>query len=143
MTTFYYLISIFFILTELQWILSPIEKTKDAKRFLEMSKENKGKKWDEFTEEYRDQVKSKVWLLIVPLWLLLGLFTFQWIGFLMILIFNFLIISPISKLTKYSMAYSIIHWVNSLIGFAFGVFVIVNHYHLKIDLTQLFLSLIK
>lgn len=143
MTTIYYLSTILFIWAELDWLVSPIEKTNDAKRFFELSKLNKGKKWDEFSKEYKSELKSKVWLIWILLWMFIGLFTFQWAGFLAMLIFNIVIISPLSKLTMYSIAYTVIHWFNSLIGFAFGVFVIINHYHLKIDLTQWFVSLLK
>jgi hypothetical protein len=143
MTTIYYLSTILFILLEWNWLVSPIEKTNDAKRFLELSKLNKGKNWDEFSKEYKSELKSKVWLILIFIWMFIGLFTFQWAGFLAMLVFNILIISPLSKLTRYSITYTIIHWFNSLIGFAFGVFVIINHYHLKIDLTQWFVSILK
>lgn len=143
MTTIYYLSTIFFIWVELAWLVSPIKKTNDAKNFFELSKLNKGKKWDEFSKEYKSELKSKVWLIWILLWVFIGLFTFQWAGFLAMLIFNILIIAPLSKLTRYSMVYTVIHWFNSLIGFAFGVFVIINHYHLKFDLTQWFVSLLK
>ena len=143
MTTIYYLSTILFIWVEWAWLVSPIEKTNDAKKFFELSKLNKGKKWDEFSKEYKSELKSKVWLIWILLWMFIGLFTFQWAGFLAMLVFNILIVSPLSKLTRYSITYTIIHWFNSLIGFAFGVFVIINHYHLKIDLTQWFVSLLK
>jgi hypothetical protein len=143
MTTIYYLSTILFIWAEWAWLVSPIEKTNDAKKFFELSKLNKGKKWDEFSKEYKSELKSKVWLIWILLWMFIGLFTFQWAGFLAMLVFNILIVSPLSKLTRYSIAYTIIHWFNSLIGFAFGVFVIINHYHLKIDLNQWFVSLLK
>jgi hypothetical protein len=130
-------------MVEWAYLVSPIEKTKDARNFLKLSRMHKGKKWDEFSEEYKSELKSKVSLIWIVLWMFIGLFTFQWAGFLALIIFNFLLVSPLSKLLKYSLAYTIIHWINSLIGFAFGVFVILNHYHLKIDLTQWFMSLVK
>ena len=143
MTTIFYLSTIIFLILELRWIIAPIDKTNDAKAFMELSKEFKGKEWNEYSDEYKTHVKSKIWLVWVLFWMLIGLFTVQWVGFLFIIVFNFIIIAPLSKLTKYSMTYSVIHWFNSLIGFCFGVFVIVNHYHLHIDLTQWFLSLFK
>ena len=99
--------------------------------------------WDEFSEEYNSQLKSKLVLVLVLIWMFIGLFTFQWAGFVAIFLFNLLIIAPLSKITRYSITYTIIHWFNSLIGLTFGLFVIINHYHLKIDLTQWFLSFIK
>ena len=143
MTTIYYLSTIIFLLIELHWLVSPIEKTNNARKFMALSKLNKGKKWDEFSEEYKSELKSKIWLLYVLFWMLIGLFTFQWQAFLLMIVFNFMIINPISKLVKNTFLYTILHWINSLIGFAFGVFVIVNHYHLKLNLTEIITFYIK
>ena len=143
MTTIYYLSTIIFLLIELHWLVSPIEKTNKARKFMALSKLNKDKKWDEFSEEYKSQLKSKIWLLYVLFWMLIGLFTFQWQAFLAMIVFNFMIINPISKLVKNTFLYTILHWINSLIGFAFGVFVIVNHYHLKLNLTEIITFYIK
>ena len=143
MTTIYYLSTIIFLLIELHWLVSPIEKTNNARKFMALSKLNKGKKWDEFSEEYKSELKSKIWLLYVLFWMLIGLFTFQWQAFLAMIVFNFMIINPISKLVKDTFLYTILHWINSLIVFAFGVFVIINHYHLKLNLTEIITSYIK
>ena len=143
MTTIYYLSTIIFLLIEFQWLVSPIEKTNQTRKFMALSKLNKGKKWDEFSEEYKSELKSKIWLLYVLFWMLIGLFTFQWQAFLAMIVFNFMIINPISKLVKNTFLYTILHWINSFIGFAFGVFVIVNHYHLKLNLTEIITFYIK
>ena len=143
MTTIYYLSTIIFLWQELRWITSPIERTENAKNFFKLTKENKGKKWNEFSKEYKSELKSKMFLVYIFIWMFIGLLTFQWFGFLAMLIFNLLFIAPISKLTKFSVSYTVIHWINSVIGFVFAVFVIINHYHLKIDLFQFFLSLVK
>ena len=143
MTTIYYLSTIIFLVAEFGWLVSPTEKTNNARKFHALSKQFKGKKWEEFSAEYKSELKSKLWLVWILIWLFIGLFTFQWVGFLAMLVLNILIISPLSKIFKETFVYTIIHWVNSLIGFAFAIFVIVNHYHLKIDLTQWFGSFLK
>ena len=134
MTHLFYFVAIFFIWRELRWIYSPKEMVEEVKNYDALSKLNKGKKWDAMTPEYKSEIKSKIFLIPLFIWLFMGLFTFQWDAFLLMLILNIVVIAPLSKLTKYSFAYLAIHWVNSLIGFAFGVFVIVNHYHLHISL---------
>ena len=116
--------------------MSPIEKTRNTEKFMELSKLNKGKKWDDYSDEYKSELKSKIGKVLVLLWLFVGLLTFQWVGFLAVILFNIVVMAPLSALTKYSMAYTVLHWFNSLIGFAFGIFVIINHYHLKIDLAN-------
>lgn len=143
METIYYLSTIIFLWNELLWMIQPLEKTLRTKKLNSFQKEFKGKNWDEYPENYKSEIKSRVWQIWILIWLFIGLFTFQWAGFLAFLGFNLIIIAPISKLTNFSFAYTVIHWLNSIIGFVFGVFVIVNHYHLKIDLDQFFLSLIK
>ncbi len=143
MTTIYYFSTIIFLFIEIAWIISPIEKTKDAKKFKYLAKLHKGKKWEDMPEEYRTQIKSKIWLVYVFIWMFVGLFTFQWIAFLLMLIFNFIIIDPLSKLFNHNFLYTVLHCFNSWIGFAFGVFIIVNHYHLKLNLTEIIFSYLK
>jgi len=140
MTTIYYLLAFMFISVELDWLFSPIEKTKGSIKFFKLSKLNKGKKWDEYSLEYKSELKSKIWMIFILFWFFIGLFTVQWVGFLFIILFNFLVIAPLSNLTNFNFMYTVIHWINSLIGFLFGVFIVINHYHLKINLTSILLS---
>ena len=140
MSTIFYLMTIQFIWYELVWITRPFEKTNEVKEFDLLQKQFKGKKWNDFSKEYKSELKSKLWLVLMTLWMFLGLFTSQWIAFLFILVFNFIVIAPLSKLLKYSVGYTILHWFNSIIGFVFGIFIIINHYHLNINLTELFLQ---
>jgi hypothetical protein len=140
MTTIFYLSTIIFIWIELKWILSPIEKTKDTESFMNLTKEFKGKKWDDYSSDYKSQLIAKMPNLFIILWLMIGLFTSQWILFLLILLFNLGIVAPISKLTKYSIFYTILHWFNSVIGLIFGLFIIINHYHLGINTTDLIVT---
>jgi hypothetical protein len=140
MTHLFYLIALWFIIYEWLWIVSPLEKTKDKEKYYKLSQENKGKKWHDFSEDYKSELKSKIWMFIPFIWIFIGLFSSQWILFLLFLAFNIIIVSPISKITQFSIFYTALHWVNSLIGFCFGIFLIINHYHLKIDLTKLFIS---
>jgi len=113
----------------------------DAKQFYELSKLNDGKKWETYSEEYKDQIKSKLSQAYIIVWLFIGLFTYQWIIFLLNLVFSVLVISPLSKKLLHTKLFTPLHWVNSVIGFSFCVFVIVNHYHLKLDINSLILSL--
>ena len=140
LATIFYFSTIFIIFIECGWVLHPIDKTDDAKKFFKLSAENKDKKWDDYSDQYKSELKSKIGLLYVFVWFIIGLFTVQWVGFLAILLFNLLIIAPISKLLKFSFAYTILHWFNSFIGLAFAIFTIINHFHLRIDLFQYFNS---
>ena len=77
MTHLFYFVAIFFIWREMLWVYSPIQMTADVKKFDELSKLNKGKKWDLMTPEYKSEIKSKILLLPIVIWMFMGLFTFQ------------------------------------------------------------------
>lgn len=136
MITLYYLSTIIFIWKSLNWLVSPIEETKNVKNFIELSKLNKSLKWNNMSKEYKSEIKSKIWYIWILLWMFIGLVTFQWIAYLTLIIFK-LLITPITKITKYSILYTIISWISSLMDFCFCLFVIINYYHLKINLTEL------
>tara|TARA_R110000744_G_scaffold373876_1_gene486289 strand:- start:413 stop:856 length:444 start_codon:yes stop_codon:yes gene_type:complete len=137
----FYLNAVFFIIHELIWILNPKEQIEKTKLFRKLSIENKGKKWDDLSDGYKYILKSKAFVpLSFLLWMFIGLFSFNWVAFLGIILFNMVFISLISKPFKYNNIYLTINWVNSLIGLLFGMFVIINSYHLKIDLYELLMT---
>lgn len=138
----YYSIGILFIIHELLWMLDIKSRLEKNRNILKEAKINKGRSFDDMTAEYINMLKTNVLVsYVILVWLFVGLFTFNWLAFLIEIIFNFVIVAPISKLIKYNNAYIILHWFNSLFGFSFGIFVILNTYHLKIDLYDWFLSL--
>lgn len=143
MTTLYYLSSIILIVYELKWILAPVSETNKRMKFNKLRKENEDKKWSEQSPLYKAEVFLLLPKFYILIWLIVGLFTSQWIIFLAILAFNIFIVGPLSKLTQYNFLYTLIHWINSVIGLCFVLFVIINKYHLNIDLTNLFLDIIK
>lgn len=139
METIYYLSTIIIIFMELDWLVSPTKKTNEIKQFNELAKLNEGKKFNEYSKEYKDAIYSNLLNVYVPIWVFIGIFTFQWVGFLAFILLNMLV-GIVSRLVKFSMAYIIINWINSLVGLSFCIFIIINHYHLKIDLTQLLIN---
>ena len=137
MKVFFYLIGIFFILHELSWIFSPVKNANESRRFYHLVKSKKKLKLGEFTEEDKSLILSKTFTtLFYLLWMLIGLFSFNWLVFLAYLIVGFGIMSPLGLLTRDTKFYPLICWVNSCIGLAVGLFVIINSYHLKIDLWE-------
>jgi len=143
MTHLYYFLTIIFICIQASYLVSPMKYTNNAKRFHELANEFKGKQYVEFSNEYKGMIKNKVWLIFGLLWLFLGIFTFQWIAYLTYIVFNVIVISPLLTLTRYSFVYTVIHWIGSFISLLFWLFVILNHYHLKLDLTTILLSYFK
>ena len=76
-THLFYLTGLLFIWSEIKWIISPQEQVEFRKRFDVLSKENKGKKWDGFSEEYKEVLKSCWGLIVIFLWMFIGIFTVQ------------------------------------------------------------------
>ena len=140
----FYFITILFVIYELIWIFNPKEQADKSKNYTKLNKENKGKDWDDMGEDYKSLLITKgLWSVIMILWMLSGLLTFNWIAFLAFNLFQFGIIAPISKMTSFGSAYTALHWFNSIIGLFFGMFIIINSYHLKIDLLELLTNYFK
>jgi hypothetical protein len=120
------------------WLLNPIEYTEKTRKFKTLAKKNKGKKWDDYTQDYKDILIARgVPLLLFTVWMFAGLLTFNWVAFVAIIAFNFIVIAPISKLVEFNYVYTFLHWLNSVVGLGFGVFIIINSYHLKINLYEI------
>ena len=140
----YHLGTLIFILTEMTWIVSPRTKTEKSIKLSEAMKRNKGKEYAEWDDEYKDIfIYSGLPKLILTLWMIVGLLSYNWVAFLVIIVFNVAFIRPLSTLTKFSNAYIALHFINSIIGFAFGVFVLINAYHLRIDLLEFLMSIVR
>lgn len=135
MTHIYYFLTIILFCHELKWIFSPKEEVENSKYLENLRKQNKYKKYDDYSIEYKNAIKDNMYLLLMFIWLFLGFFTFQWDAFLIFLIIS-TTISLLSKPFKYNKFYVIIHWLSSLIGVAFSIFVVLNKYHLHISLFQ-------
>lgn len=134
----FHILTVLVIIYEWSWMYSPVEKTKDSEQYLKLNKEFKGKELDEYSKEYKDLLwKKSLPALVIVVWILFGLMTFNWVVFSALIILNFAIVAPLSKLTRFSVMYIVIHWINSLIGFIAAMFIIINQYHLNIDLFQL------
>lgn len=134
LTHLFYLSTIIYMMNEVRWLFNIDEEVNNVNRFIELSKENKWKPSKEVSEEYKEIVNDNWDVIFIFFWMFVGLFTAQWHFFLMIITFNLFVITPLSHLTRYTKTYKVIHWINSLIGFIFCIFVIINHYHLHINI---------
>ena len=133
----FHLITVAYIINEFMWIYDPKKQVDKTKKLVELGEEEKGESWDEYSEDYKEiWVRKGLPSLIFFAWMLLGLFTFNWILFGIHIVYG-LIVARISKPLRFGKAYLAIHWVSSIIGFAFAIFVLINSYHLKIDLLEL------
>jgi hypothetical protein len=151
----FYLVGIFYLIRELIDLLHPLQYASKMRMLYEMSdknKENKKLNLDDITyQRLSPNEKNALWYgvfsLIYVLWMFVGLFTSEWIIFLSFIIFSFLIYSPIVKVIRTKLglgkAYITAHIIATLIDIALILFAMINHYHLHIDLLNLFLNLFR
>jgi len=119
----FYLLTIFPILWEFINLNSP-------KKCYNFSKSLKGEKYNNFSST---QKTFSIYMIGYLLWVFIGLFSCQWILFLLILILSFI---PIK--------YIWMQFINSLISIFVLLFILINEYHLHFNLyTFIFHNLIR
>jgi len=130
----FYAIGVCYLIYEILWITHPIERATESFNLAKLFQDNKGKKWDTYSQEYKDWIKSKFYLVIYVVWPFFGLFTFQWAGFLLFILINHIIFTPINRLGKNNKPLFIFtHFIHSFIAAILIGFLILNSYHLKLD----------
>jgi hypothetical protein len=131
----FYFIGILYILYEINFLLKPFAHVQKVKKMKELSDENKTNKWSKYSDEYKDIIFTIAFPnALIFFWSFLGLLTFNWVAFTFLIFFNFIVIVPISKLFNFNLAYTILHWLNSLLTIVIVIFIIINSYHLKLNL---------
>lgn len=122
---FYFLSALILIFNQLSWLILFDERYKTSIELLRLVKEKK-----ELNDEMKGRLRNKnQFILFFMIWMFIGLLTFQWffyLGFISFLI----LIGIIDRGHKYRK----LHWFSTLIGFLFPIFMIINYYHLHIDL---------
>lgn len=135
----YYFIGLMFMAYELLWMLNPIEKTRNYLDLQDKTKKLKseGIKYDDWPEDIRKTLQTKlIYILPLFLWVLMGVFTFQWPLFIAFLLYMVLT-GLLNNLTKHIFSLQVTKmFIGSLVGFLVSGFSILNAYHLKIDIWQ-------
>ena len=146
MIEIFYLFSMFFVVKELEWVFNPKKETLRMENIKENISKIKNKLngplgYDELNDIDEKLLKNIGTTLIVLIWVIFGLFTFNGLAFLIYLLFNILIIIPISKIFKYNNIYTITHWFNSILGLLFWIYIILNEYIFRINLKEMLINL--
>ncbi len=137
----FYSYGIIFFIYELWCITNPKKMQTFSIKAEKVLRETKGKKFEDDSSEEKSVVLRAFGVMSFIFWMFLGLFTFNWALFSAKLILNLVFIAPISKLVgRESFAWLVLHWLNSVIGAAFALFVIINAYHLRIDFWPIILN---
>ena len=116
-TFLFYAFAVLPIIWEAMIISSPIK----------MSAKIKAMKKAKSKEYTSTQTAASVFLLLYALWAIIGLISTQWIGFATILILSFI---PKGN-------FWFIRWIDSIVSVAILIFIVINKYHLHIDLFEL------
>lgn len=119
---------IFYFLTILPliWELSTLVNIKKYHSFAMNVKKLDGKPLEEFSG---NQIAYVIFQIGYLFWVCAGFFSSQWLLFILIFVF-----SLISK------KWILVRWIDSLFTFILLIFIILNSYHLKIDLFQFLLN---
>jgi hypothetical protein len=131
---------ILFIIIELFYVINLKGMTDSVLNLIKANKEFKGSKWNQFPEEYKNNIINGCFKALIMMVVLFGgLLTDQWVLWLSILSINLFLVGPLNKFfrkTEMMIGYYIVTWINSVIGLGAGVFHVINDYHLHIDLFE-------
>ncbi len=136
LTDLFFFLGTLYMIFEVTWILYVKEKSRDVIRYFELDALHKGLPKYEYSTEYKNLLNDNMTALWAALWVFMGIFTTQWVYFLVFILFEILLITPILiyfRKTNFE-AYWRLNLINSVIGFLFSIFVIINHFHLHIYL---------
>jgi hypothetical protein len=160
----FYSYTAWYAISELIWIFQTKSKCEENHElrvtFDEYSKRKKEEKArlkadptaikkEESAQDKEDKSKA-IWAFVTKfpliLWLIFGVFTFNWVPFLFMWLTQLVMGLITLPVKKYALpigsdfkgkAYIAIAWINSVWGFAFCIFIIINAYHLHIDFSPL------
>lgn len=137
----FYLIGILYLIREIHDLLQPIQHAKKMSMLHNMIDKNI-ESHEDLSQDEKNALWYAVFSLIYVVWMFVGLITSEWIIFLFFIIISFLIYSPIVKLIRTKLgigkAYITAHIIATIIDICIILFAIINHYHLHINLLNLF-----
>ncbi len=134
MGNLFYLLLLLPILQELKFIATPIESFENSKRFAELTKLNKGKSYDDYDKEYKTECQNKLWYLLSLLFILIGIFSSQWILFIIFILSSLIFYAIKSLFNKFYYIKLIFSLFDSITSLSILILIILNKYHLKIDI---------
>ncbi len=143
MTHLFYICGIFYLIRHFIKMSNISNSFTDYQNLKTLRERMKSLTWKDYTEEMKSAVRKSFTAVFFVIWLVIGLFTFNWILFLLDLVLTFVILSPISKATSSKIIYNLCSFIGALSGVMLGFIVILNKYHFKIDFYHLILEYLK
>ena len=143
----YYMFVLYFLWIEMSYIIDVNARTQRLTDLLEKGKLEKGKDLKNMDSEYIKIVKSLLFeFLTIIIVVFVGLFTIHWPIWVGMLIISVFIVSPINKRLRKNgntQGLMIVTWLNSVLGFGSALFILINKFHLHIDVVQVVENLLK
>jgi len=142
MKTIYYFVGLMLLGYELMFLIGFKGQMKRIKAYWDYKKDHevKTEDWDNLPDDVKNTRILGVFVGIpLILWLLGGLLTFNWLLFVFYWVYFFIIVA-LKEISRPSSIYSGIVFFDTLVSIVFIAFVIINSYHLHIDLWQYFKS---
>jgi len=133
LTHCFYLMSVLFMFHEMIWITTTKKQVERQRKSKEITSEASGKKWAELSDEYKENLFMNLTGMMFLVWCMVGMIGAQFIGFLCLLGWTVLVTAITKPIREYGI-YTSMHWINSILMFCAIAFLLINHYHLGIEL---------
>lgn len=140
----FYLIGMIYAIINLFQAIDPKTHIERMSKTIENGKIHKGKEYNDYPKEYQTQLVHVFFVLVIGfVFMFGGLFTDQWPLFIILMIFDFGVSGLVTKLVKGSIIHPIWGAINGSVCFAIIIFIILNAYHLHIDILQLIVGWVR
>lgn len=134
----FYSVFIYFIYKSLLYLSQPKLEQKKIRVLKKLTKKYANLEYDKWNVTYRKlSWEILPYYILLFLWLFIGLYTFNWLIFVMYIVFIILLSILNNVLLKMKITPIFLYWIDSFIFLVLSIFVIINSYHLKIDVSYL------
>lgn len=121
------------------FLFYPRLEQKKTFTFKKLTKKYKNIEYDNWSKMYKKLTFEILpFYLLTFFWLGIGLFTFNWISFIIYILILIIITTLIKLLRLVKIDPLPLFWFESLLFIIFSIFVIINSYHLKLNLFNYF-----
>lgn len=135
-THLFYFLLLLRVIHEFFWIVSAKEKIKKNQEFKALTLSLKNVHYSQWPQGYKSQLIDQYISMFLQMVAFLGLFSQQWLVFLAFLVWDLLLVKPLCR--KVGGLISLcLTWINCWISAAVFLFLLINHYHLKISCMEI------
>lgn len=143
MKELFYFIAVLYLMKNIINLMTIDKYVNRLKKFKELTLNNKEwvNDWDDMSKDMKRHIVSVLINIGFIMWIFIGLLTSNWVLFLTIIIYMFLIYSPLCKMAYGRSILKPLVIVNKSIHIIWALFLIINAFHLKINLFEVIFNL--